>query len=92
MKNKLPRISDAKIIKGVFVGPQITEVIPDAKSEDQLSEVEKAAWNLLKNVTTSFLGNYKIGNYRDKVADLVQSDNAVGLEVSLTFRHRASCI
>jgi hypothetical protein len=48
LKNTFPRISDAKIIKGVYVGPQITELIPDVKFDDQLSEVEKAEWNLLK--------------------------------------------
>jgi hypothetical protein len=56
LKNTFPRISDVKIIKGVFVGPQITELIPDVKFEDQISEVENAAWNLLKNVTTNFFG------------------------------------
>jgi len=67
----------------VFVGSQITELIPDVKFEDQLSEVEKAAWNLFKNVTTNFLENHKIENYRDMVADLVQSYNVTGCEMSL---------
>jgi hypothetical protein len=68
-----PRISDAEIKEGVFVGPQIRELIQDVKCEDQLSEVEKAAWKSLKNVTTNFLGNHhKAENYRDMVADLVQ--------------------
>jgi len=31
----------------------------DVKFEDQLSEVEKAAWKSLKNVTTNILGNHK---------------------------------
>ena len=43
LKNTFPRINDVKIVKGVFVGPQITELIPDVKFEDQLSDVEKAA-------------------------------------------------
>jgi hypothetical protein len=73
LKNKFIRISDAKIKGGVFVGPQIRELKQDAKFEDQLSEVEKAAWKSFKKVTTScFLGN-KAENYRDMVADLVQA-------------------
>ena len=44
LKDKFPRISEAKIRGGVFVGPQIRQIIHDIKSEDQLSEVEKAAW------------------------------------------------
>ena len=86
MKKRFRRISDAKIIKGVFFVPQITELIPDVKFEDQQSEVEKAAWNLFKNVTTIFLGNHKIENYRDTVADLVQSYSAMGCQTSLTLR------
>ena len=56
LKNKLPRISDAKIKEGVRVGPQIRELIQDVECEDQLSEVGKAAWKSLKNVTTIFFG------------------------------------
>jgi hypothetical protein len=44
LKNKFPRISDAKIKEGVFVGPQIRELKLDVKFEYQLSEVEKTAW------------------------------------------------
>jgi hypothetical protein len=56
LKNNFPRISDAKIKKGVFVEPQIRELIQDIKFEDQLNEVEIAAWKLLKNVTANFFG------------------------------------
>jgi len=42
LKNKFPTISDAKIKEGISVGPQIRELIQEVKSEDQLSEVEKA--------------------------------------------------
>jgi len=56
LKNCLPRIIDAINNEGVFVGPEITELIQDIKFENQLSEVEKAAWKSLKNVTTNFWG------------------------------------
>jgi hypothetical protein len=36
LKNKFIRISEKKKKKGVFVGPQIMELIQDAKFEDQL--------------------------------------------------------
>jgi hypothetical protein len=39
LKNKFPRISDAKMKDGIFVGSQITELIQDVKFEYQLSEV-----------------------------------------------------
>jgi hypothetical protein len=45
LKNRFPKISDAKIKEQVFVGPQIGELIQDVKFEDQLSEVEKQHGN-----------------------------------------------
>jgi hypothetical protein len=41
-KNKFPRVSDAKITEGVFVGLHIRKLIQDVKFEDRLSEVDKA--------------------------------------------------
>jgi len=37
-------ISDLKFREEVFSGSQIRELIQDVKFEDQLSEVERAAW------------------------------------------------
>jgi predicted transcriptional regulator YheO len=46
------------------------------KFEDQLSEVERAAWKSFKIVTKKFVGNYKAEKYRGMVADLVPSYKA----------------
>jgi hypothetical protein len=73
LKNKVPRISDATIKEEVFVGPHITELTQDIKSEDQLREVEKAPWKSLKNATTNCLENHKAENYQKMAADLAQS-------------------
>jgi hypothetical protein len=54
LKNMFSMISDAQIKVGILDGPQIKEVIQDLKSEDQLSEVEAAAWKSFKTVTTTF--------------------------------------
>ena len=86
LKSKLPRISDAKIKEGGFVGPQTRELIQDVKFEDQLSEVEKATWKSLINVTTNFLANHKTENSHDMVDDLVQSYSAVGCHMTLQVR------
>jgi hypothetical protein len=52
LKNKFPRISDAKIKEGVFVGPYVRKLIQDIKSEDHLNEVEKTPWKSRQNDTT----------------------------------------
>ena len=55
----------------------------DVKFEDQLSEVERAAWKSFQNVTTHLLKNHKAENYCDMVADLVQSHKAMRRNMSL---------
>ena len=70
LKNIFPRISGVKIKESIFVGAQRRELIQDVTSEDQLNEVENAAWKSLKNVSANFLGNHEAENYRDVVADL----------------------
>jgi len=54
LKNTFPRISDARIIKGVYVGPHTTQLIPDVKFEHKLREVKKAEWKLFKMSISSF--------------------------------------
>jgi hypothetical protein len=53
------------------------------KFENQLSEVGKAAWKSLKNITANCLGNHKAKNYREMVADLVKSYKAMECNRSL---------
>jgi len=81
LKNRFPTISDAKIKEGISVGPQIRELIQDVKSEDQLSEDEKALLQSCKNITTHLSGNHKAENYHDMMTDLIQSYKAMGCNV-----------
>jgi len=54
LKEKFPAISDAKIKEGIFVGPQIRQLIEDNVFEQKLSATEKAAWVAFKVVCTNF--------------------------------------
>jgi hypothetical protein len=49
-------ISEAQIKEGVFVGPQLRQLIQGTKFEDQLREAEKDAWKSFRNVTAKFFG------------------------------------
>jgi len=55
----------------------------DVKFEDQLCEVEKSARATLKNTTTNVSVYHKAENYRNVVAEVVQSDKAMGCNTSL---------
>jgi hypothetical protein len=78
-----PRISDAKIKEGIFVGSQIRELMQDAKFEKQLTQVEKVAWSSFKNVTKHFWGNIKAENFQDIVRELLDSYQTLGCNMSL---------
>jgi hypothetical protein len=44
LQRKFPRISDAKMEEGIFIGPQFRELMKDQDFERSLNESEKAAW------------------------------------------------
>jgi len=54
---KFPRLSEAKLKEGVFIGPQIRDLIKDEYFDTLLQGDEKAAWDIFKFVVKGFLGN-----------------------------------
>jgi hypothetical protein len=83
LKHKFSRLSDAKIKEGIFVGPQIRELIKDKQFERQLNEVGKAAWQAFKYVMKSFLENNKAENNHEIVSDLLMAYKAMGCNMPL---------
>ncbi|UYV69405.1 hypothetical protein LAZ67_6003482 [Cordylochernes scorpioides] len=83
LKQKCSSISDAKIKEGIFVGPQIRELLQEGNFPNSLNEVEAAAWNSFRNVCKNFLGSVKVENYRDIVNDLLLFYKALGCKMFL---------
>ena len=83
LKEKFPTISDAKIKEGVFVGPQIRELIKDKIFEERLNDTEKPAWKCFVNVVQNFLGNYRADNYKDLINELLATYKTLGCNMSL---------
>ena len=83
LQDKFPRISEAKLKEGIFVGPQIRQVIRDENFNNTLNNVELSAWVAFKNVVSQFLGNYKAQNYAELVDDLLTSYKNLGCNMSL---------
>lgn len=77
------RISDDKIKERILVGPRIKDWIQNVKFQDQLIQIEKAAWKSLKMSLPAFIGTHKTGNYTDIVAYLTQSYKAMGCNMFL---------
>jgi hypothetical protein len=56
---KFPRLSEAKIKEGIFVGPQIRELTKDKTFDSIFNEVELEAWTAFEVVCGNFFGTIK---------------------------------
>lgn len=83
LRQRFPRTSDAKIKEGVFVGPQIREMLKDSHFEGLLQGAEHVAWTAFRDVVANFLGNYKAPNYVEQVGNLLQAYKAMKCNMSL---------
>ena len=79
MKN----LSLEKIKAGVFVGPQIRELMLDIQFDNTLEEDEKAAWENFKLVVRNSLGNHRAHNYQEIVESMLDSYQTLGCNMSL---------
>ena len=79
---KFPRLSEAKLKEGVFIGPQTRDLIKDEYFDTLLQGDEKAAWDSFKFVVKGFLGNRRAQNYEELVNNLLQSYQNLGCNVS----------
>ena len=62
LREKWPRLSEAKLKEGIFIGPQIRGIIKDEYFDSLLQDDEKAAWDSFKFVVKVFLGNRRAQN------------------------------
>ena len=83
LRQMFPRISDAKIKEGIFVGPQIRHVMNDKHFEEMLVGPEKVAWRAFKDVVENFLGNHRARNYSQLVKKLLSAYKAMKCNMSL---------
>ena len=63
VRNRFPNVSDAKIKEGIFIGPQIRELMQEKQFNEDMDETERNAWLSFKSIFKDFLGNHKAGNY-----------------------------
>ena len=69
---KFPKISAAKLKEGVFVGPQIREVLKDHGFEVTYFR-QKRRWKAFVWVCKNFLGNHKSCEYENCIQKLLDS-------------------
>jgi hypothetical protein len=81
VRNKFPNVSDAKIKEGIFIEPQIRELMQDKQFDEDLNDSERNAW--LRGLARTSLGNHKAVNYEDVVQDLLTMYKAMGCSRSV---------
>jgi len=69
--------------EGIFIGPQIRDLIKDEYFDKLLQDDEKAAWDSFKFVVKGFWGNRRAQNYEELVNNLLQSYRKLGRNMSL---------
>ena len=83
VRNKFPNVSDTKIKEGIFIVPQIRELVQDKQFDEDLNETERNAWLSFKKICKDFLENHKAVKYQDVVQDLLTFYKALGCNMSL---------
>ena len=83
LREKFPRLSEAKLKESIFIGSQIRELVKDKYFHKLLEGDEKVAWDSFKFVAKGFLGNRRAQNYEEHVNKLLQSYQRLGCNMSL---------
>ena len=78
-----PGFSAAKLKEGIFVGPQIREVLKDTEFEELLNLKELRAWEAFKSVCSGFLDNTRVPDYQACIEQLLKSNEYMGCRMSL---------
>ena len=80
-----PGLSAAKLKDGIFVGPQIREVLKDTDFEELLHLKELRAWEAFRSVCSGFLGNTCLPDYQGYIEVLLKSYEDMGCRMRFTF-------
>jgi CRISPR/Cas system-associated endonuclease/helicase Cas3 len=83
LREKFPKLSNAKFKERIFIGSQFREIINYDLSEYLVTENEKSAWLTFKPVCLNFLGNVKAENFKELVDDLLNAYQTMGCNMSL---------
>jgi hypothetical protein len=76
-------LSEAKIKEGIFVGPQIRQLLNDKQFEATMNELQLEAWKAFRALCEGFLGNHRSPNYMVLVESLLHSYKRLECNMSL---------
>ena len=59
LRQKFPKVSEARMKEGIFFGPQITQLFDDQDFSIKLTSTKRRVWKAFENVCRNFLVNEK---------------------------------
>ena len=80
-----PNLRGAKIKEGIFVGPQIRQLIFDSSFDASMNDIELEAWVAFKFVCARFLGKHRDMNYVQLIGMLLKTCQTMGCNMSLNL-------
>ena len=83
LQEKFLRLSEAKLKEGIFIGPQIRELIKDDCFDTLLRDDERAAWDNFKFVLKGFSEKRRAQNFEELVNNLLQICQKLGCHMPL---------
>ena len=83
LREKFPRLNEAKLKEGISIGPQVRDIIKEEYFDKLLQGDEEAAWDSFKFVVEVFWGNRRAQNYEEIVNNRLQSYQKLGCNMSL---------
>ena len=85
LKQKFPKIFEAKIKEGIFVGPQLQGLMKNGEFDNLVTDDELRAWRDFKKVVTDILENSNAENYSKIVTDLLSAYKKLRCNMSLNI-------
>ncbi|XP_073511089.1 uncharacterized protein [Phyllobates terribilis] len=85
LQDLFPKLSEAKVKAGIFVGPQIKKIIECDEFAKLLNREEKTAWSSFVAEVHGFLRNHKAVNSALLVQTLIKNYGIKGWRLSLKF-------
>jgi hypothetical protein len=67
LRQKFPRMTEAKIKEGIFVGREVKQLCRDTDFGNELNSAGGRDWQAFGNACSNFLGNKKLENYVEKL-------------------------
>ena len=80
VRNKFPNVSDTKIKEGIFIGPQIRELMQDKQFDEDLNDTERNAWLSFKRILQGLLRKSQSNEISGCCAGSVDFAQRYGLE------------